>query len=167
MKRRKQGLRYFQLLLGKVEESLGAVLPITAIVLIISITVAPLTPETMLLFLFGALLLVFGMGLFSLGVDMSMIPMGDGMGVEIGKSRRVGIPLLVCFLVGVIITVAEPDLQVLAEQLPTVPNLVLIVAVSLGVGFFLVIAQIRMMLNIPLSFTLLFFYAIIFILSFE
>ena len=159
-------MRYFQLLLGKVEESLGAVLPITAIVLIISITVAPLTPETMLLFLFGALLLVFGMGLFSLGVDMSMIPMGDGMGVEIGKSRRVGIPLLVCFLVGVIITVAEPDLQVLAEQLPTVPNLVLIVAVSLGVGFFLVIAQVRMMLNIPLSFTLLFFYAIIFILSF-
>lgn len=159
-------MQYFRLLSGKVEEASAAVLPITAIVLIISITVAPLTPETMLLFLFGALLLVIGMGFFSLGVDMSMIPMGDGMGVEIGKARRVAVPLLVCFLVGVIITVAEPDLQVLAEQLPNVPNLVLIAAVSLGVGFFLVVAQIRMMLNIPLSLTLLFFYGVIFVLSF-
>ena len=136
MKRRNRVCDIFSFFWEKVEESLGAVLPITAIVLIISITVAPLTPETMLLFLFGALLLVFGMGFFSLGVDMSMIPMGDGMGVEIGKSRRIGIPLLVCFLVGVIITVAEPDLQVLAEQLPTVPNLVLIAAVSLGVDVY-------------------------------
>ncbi len=155
-----------KLLAEKITESLAAVLPITAIVLIISITIAPLTPGTLVLFLFGALLLVFGMGLFTLGVDMSMIPMGDGIGVRISKSKRVWLSLAVCFALGVIITIAEPDLQVLAEQLPTVPNMTLILAVALGVGALLVVSQVRMLLNIPLSYTLLFFYVIVFGLSF-
>ena len=159
-------MRQKQLLLEKIEESLAAVLPITFIVLIISVTIAPLTPGTLVLFLFGALLLVFGMGFFTLGVDMSMIPMGDGIGVEISKSRRIGLPLIVCFVLGVVVTIAEPDLQVLAEQLPTVDNMVLILAVAVGVGFFLVVAQVRMLLNIPLSYTLVFFYALVFLLSF-
>ena len=154
-----------QLLWEKIRESLSAVLPITAIVLIISVTIAPLTPGTLVLFLFGALLLVAGMGLFTLGVDMSMTPMGDGMGVEISKSRRIGLSLIICFVLGAVITIAEPDLQVLAEQLPSVPNMVLILAVALGVGFFLVVAQVRMLLNIPLSYTLLFFYILLFVLS--
>ncbi len=159
-------MRHNQLLLEKIRESLSSVLPITAIVLVISVTVAPLTPGTMVLFLFGALLLVFGMGLFTLGADMSMIPMGDGIGVEISKARRVGIPLLVCFVLGVVVTIAEPDLQVLAEQLPSVPNMTLILAVAIGVGAFLVLAQVRMLLNIPLSYMLLFFYILVFILSY-
>ena len=155
-----------QLLLEKTKESLSSVLPITAIVLLISITIAPLTPGTMVLFLFGAILLVFGMGLFTMGVEMSMIPMGDGIGVSISKAKRIGLPLIICFILGVVVTVAEPDLQVLAEQLPTVPNLTLILAVALGVGFFLVVAQVRMLFNIPLSYTLVFFYIIVFVLSF-
>lgn len=159
-------MRHNQLLLEKIQESLSSVLPITAIVLIISITVAPLTPGTMVLFLFGALLLVLGMGLFTLGVDMSMIPMGDGIGVQISKAKRVGVPLLVCFVLGVVVTVAEPDLQVLAEQLPSVPNMTLILAVAVGVGFFLVLAQVRMLLNIPLSHMLVFFYILVFALSY-
>ncbi len=111
----------------------------------------------MVLFLFGALLLVLGMGLFTLGVDMSMIPMGDGIGVQISKARRVVILLVVCFVLGFVVTMAEPDLQVLAEQLPSVPNMTLILAVAVGVGFFLVLAQVRMLLNIPLSYMLVFF----------
>ena len=154
-------LRHNEQLMEKIRESLASVLPITAIVLAISVTVAPLTPGSMVLFLFGAILLVVGMGLFSLGVDMSMIPMGDGIGVQISRARRVGIPLVVCFVLGVVVTIAEPDLQVLAQQLPSVPNMTLILAVALGVGFFLVIAQVRMLLNIPLSYTLLFFYAVV------
>lgn len=150
----------------KIRESLAAVLPITGIVLVISITIAPLTPGTLVLFLFGALLLVCGMGLFTLGVDMSMIPMGDGIGVQISKAKRVGLPLLVCFVLGVVVTIAEPDLQVLASQLPSVPDMTLILAVAVGVGFFLMVSQVRMLLNIPLSYTLLFFYALVFILSF-
>lgn len=159
-------MRHNQLLWEKIRESLSSVLPITAIVLVISVTVAPLTPGTMVLFLFGALLLVFGMGLFTLGVDMSMIPMGDGIGVEISKAKRVGIPLVVCFVLGVVVTIAEPDLQVLAEQLPSVPNMTLILAVAIGVGVFLVLAQVRMLLNIPLSYMLLFFYVVVFALSY-
>src|SRR5699024_6416429 len=120
----------------------------------------------MVLFLFGAILLVFGMGLFSLGVDMSMIPMGDGIGVQISKTRRVLTPLLICFVLGVVVTIAELDLQVLAEQLPSVENMTLILAVAVGVGFFLVAAQVRMLLNIPLSYALLFFYILVFALSY-
>lgn len=159
-------MHHNQLLMEKIQESLSSVLPITAIVLVISITIAPLTPGTMVLFLFGALLLVIGMGLFTLGVDMSMIPMGDGIGVEISKAKQLILPLLVCLVLGVVVTIAEPDLQVLAEQLPTVPNMTLILAVALGVGFFLMVAQIRMLFRIPLSYTLIFFYGIVFLLSY-
>ena len=105
-------------------------------------------------------------GLFTLGVDMSMIPMGDGIGVQISKARRVVIPLVVCFVLGFVVTMAEPDLQVLAEQLPSVPNMTLILVVAVGVGFFLVVAQVRMLLNIPLSYMLVFFYLVVFALSF-
>ena len=89
---------------------------------------------------------------------MSMIPMGDrNRCVQISKSRRCSSRFSVCFVLGVVITIAEPDLQVLAEQLPSVPNMTLILAVAIGMGFFLVIAQVRMILNIPLSYTLLLF----------
>ena len=159
-------MRHNRKLQEKIRESLASVLPITAIVLVISVTIAPLTPGAMVLFLFGALLLVFGMGLFTLGVDMSMIPMGDGIGVQVSRARRILLPLVICFVLGAVVTVAEPDLQVLAEQLPSVPNLTLILAVAAGVAFFLVIAQLRMLLKIPLSYTLLFFYVIVFALSF-
>lgn len=159
-------MRHNELLMEKMRESLRATLPITAIVLVLAVTIAPLTPGTLVLFLFGALLLVFGMGLFTLGVDMSMIPMGDGIGVAISRARRIGPPLLVCLILGIVVTIAEPDLQVLAEQLPTVPNLTLILAVALGVGIFLAVSQVRILLHIPLSHTLVFFYLIVFVLSY-
>lgn len=159
-------MRHNELLMEKIRESLRATLPITAIVLVLAVTIAPLTPGTLVLFLFGALLLVVGMGLFTLGVDMSMIPMGDGIGVAISRANRIAPPLLVCLILGIVVTVAEPDLQVLAEQLPTVPNLTLILAVALGVGVFLVLSQVRMLLHIPLSHTLVFFYVIVFILAY-
>ena len=159
-------MRHNELLMEKIRESLLATLPITAIVLVLAVTIAPLTPGTLVLFLFGALLLVVGMGLFTLGVDMSMIPMGDGIGVAISRAKKIAPPLLVCLILGIVVTVAEPDLQVLAEQLPTVPNLTLILAVALGVGVFLVLSQVRMLLHIPLSHTLVFFYVIVFILAY-
>ncbi|MBQ9135253.1 MAG: DUF1538 domain-containing protein [Lachnospiraceae bacterium] len=153
------------LLKDKVYESVTSVLPITIIVLILSITAAPLSPGTLMLFLFGAALLIAGMGFFTLGVDMSMIPMGEGIGVQLSKARRIGIPLIVCLVLGILITIAEPDLQVLAQQVPAIPNLTLILTVALGVGAFLVIAQLRILLKIPISYILVFFYAIVFILT--
>lgn len=150
----------------KVIESLASVLPLTAIVLFLSVTLTPLSPGTLVLFLFGALLLTVGMGFFTLGVDMSMMPMGEGVGVQMSRSKRMGIPLMLCFVLGLLITIAEPDLQVLAEQVPAIPNYVLTFAVAAGVGVFLVIAQLRIFFHIPLAKMLLFFYPLVFLLAY-
>ena len=109
---------------------MASVLPITAIVLLLSITVAPLDSAVLVLFLFGAVLLVGGMGLFTMGVDMSMIPMGEVVGVTMSRSKFFLLPVVGYFLLGVLSTVAEPDLQVLAEQVPAIDNLVLILTVA-------------------------------------
>ncbi len=97
---------------------------------------------------------------------MSMTPMGEGVGLELSRCRRLVIPVLVYFVLGVLTTVAEPDLQVLAEQVPSIENLVLVVTVAVGVGIFLVIAFLRVRMGIPLRRLLVFFYIIVFILAF-
>lgn len=158
-------MKHNELLLEKVYESVASVLPITVIVLLLSISIVPFQAGTLTLFLFGAVLLIFGMGFFTLGVEMSMIPMGEGIGVQLSRARKIWIPLGVCFVLGILITVAEPDLQVLAQQVPSVPNLVLILTVAVGVGFFLVAAHIRMLFKIPLSYFLTGFYGIVFVLA--
>ena len=147
----------------KTLESMASVLPITAIVLILSITVAPLEPGTLVLFLFGAVLLIVGMGFFTLGVDISMIPMGEGIGLEISRSKRLLVPVLVYFVLGLLSTVAEPDLTVLANQVPAIPNSTLILTV--GVGAFLVLAALRVRFSVPLRTLLLGFYAVVFLLA--
>ena len=149
----------------KNRESMAAVLPITAIVFLLSVTIAPLDPGTLVLFLFGAVLLVCGMGLFTLGVDMSMIPMGEGVGVILSRTKSLLLPVVVYFLLGVLSTVAEPDLQVLAQQVPAIPNIVLILTVAAGVGIFLVFAAQRIKKVIPLRQLLLIFYFIVFALA--
>ena len=146
----------------KIQESMASVLPITAIVFLLSITIAPLDPGTLVLFLFGAILLIAGMGLFTMGVDISMSPMGEGIGVELSRSKQLLVPIIVYFLLGMLTTVAEPDLQVLAEQVPSIPNLILILTVAVGVGIFLVIAAMRIRKGIPLRRLLLIFYLIVF-----
>ena len=150
----------------KTRESMASVLPITAIVFLLSITIAPLDPGTLVLFLFGAVLLIGGMGLFTLGVDMSMTPMGEGMGLSLSRTRRVLLPVAVYFVLGVLSTVAEPDLQVLAEQVPSIANLTLILTVAVGVGLSLVVAFLRVRLGVPLRRLLVFFYLIVFTLAF-
>ena len=159
-------MRINKQLTEKIQESMASVLPITAIVFLLSITIAPLDPGTLVLFLFGAILLVGGMGLFTMGVDMSMIPMGDGMGVAISKNKFFLLPIAVYFLLGVLTTMAEPDLQVLANQVPAIDNMVLILTVAVGVGLFLVIAAMRIRNGIPLRRLLLLFYFVVFALAF-
>ena len=150
----------------KIKESLASVLPITAIVLLLTMVLVPMPVGTLILFLVGALLLIVGMGFFALGVDLSMMPMGDGIGEKMSLAKRVWTVVLVCFVIGVIITIAEPDLQVLANQVPSVPNLTLILTVAAGVGLFLVIYFVRTILRIPLHFVLLTFYVLVFVLAF-
>ena len=147
------------------KESLTSVLPITAIVLVLCFTITPISNNAMMAFLLGSLLLIVGMGLFTLGSEMSMIPLGEAVGKEITKSKKVWVIVAISFLIGVIITVAEPDLQVLAGQVPSIPDRVIIWSVALGVGVFLVIALLRILFAIQLSYLLIGFYAIVFVLA--
>ena len=153
------------LLKEKIHEALASVVPITLIVLALSFSLAPLPLNIMALFIGGAVLLILGMGLFSLGVDIAMSPMGEAIGVSMTRTRKVGLVLVISFLIGLIITIAEPDLQVLAEQVSDIPNLVLVLTVGVGVGVFLVVAMLRILFNIPLRFMLLGFYGLVFLLS--
>ena len=133
-------------LLEKIKESLSSVLPITAIVMALSITIVPLTPGVLVLFLFGSFLLIVGVGMFTMGVDMSMTPMGSAIGVTMSRAKHMAVPLAAAFLLGMLITVAEPDLTVLAQQVPAIPSQVLIFTVAAGVGLFLAVALLRVML---------------------
>ena len=138
-------------------ETLKAVFPILAIVLLLCFTIAPIPPSILMTFLVGAVLLIVGMLLFNIGVNMSMTSMGERVGTIMTKSKNLPIMILISFVMGVIITVSEPDLQVLAQQVPSVPNVVLILAVAVGVGVFLVVALLRMLFGIALSHLLVFF----------
>ena len=150
----------------KLREALASVVPITVIVLILSFTVAPIPPETLLAFLIGAVMVILGIGLFSLGADTAMTPIGERVGAAMTRSRKLWIVAAVGFLMGVIVTVSEPDLQVLAQQVPGVPNAILVGAVAVGVGIFLVIAMLRILFCIPLNRMLVFFYIIVFAVAF-
>ena len=167
---RRRHQAYFQktkTILGeKTKEAFASVLPITAIVLILSVTVAPMPTDTLLSFLVGAALLIVGMGFFTLGADVAMQPIGERVGAQMTKSRRLFVVIFVSFLMGVIITVSEPDLQVLAQQVPGIPNAVLIGAVAVGVGAFLVLALLRILFRIPLNRLLIVSYAVVFVLAF-
>ena len=150
----------------KLKESLEAVVPIIAIVLILSFTIAPVPPGILMAFIIGAILLVVGMMFFTLGAEMSMTPMGERIGTRIAQSKRLPVIIGLCFVLGFIITISEPDLQVLAGQVPSVSNMTLILAVAVGVGIFLVAAVLRMLFSKPLSYMLLIFYPVVFILTF-
>ena len=152
-------------LMEKLREALVAVLPIIVIVLILCFSVAPISPSILLCFLIGAVLLVLGMMFFTLGAELSMTPMGEKVGTCMTKSKKLTLIVSLSFLLGFIITVSEPDLQVLAGQVPSIPNGILIAAVACGVGLFLVFALLRMLFRIPLPPLLIFFYILVFILA--
>ena len=153
-------------LLEKLEESLKAVLPVLAIVLVLCFTVAPIEPGIMLAFLLGAVLLIIGMMFFTLGADMAMTPIGENVGTGMTKTRKLWLMVALTFILGFIVTMAEPDLQVLAEQVPSVPNIVLVLSVAAGVGIFLVSALLRMLYRVSLSHMLIVLYAAVFLLAY-
>lgn len=158
-------MNYSLKLKEKLKEALTAVLPIIGIVLLLCFTVAPISPSIVLCFLLGAVLLITGMMFFTLGAEMAMSPMGERVGTCMTRTRKLWVMILLAFLLGFIITISEPDLQVLANQVPSIPNMVLILAVACGVGVFLVVALLRMLFSIALPPMLIFFYLIIFILA--
>ena len=150
----------------KIRESLAAVLPITGIVLALSILLVPLTTGAIMMFFFGALLLIVGMGMFQLGAEMAMSPLGENIGAKISKSKSIITIIAIAFALGTLITIAEPDLQVLAEQIPSIPNSVIIWTVALGVGIFLAVAVWRIVKKVDLSNILMVLYGVLLVLSF-
>lgn len=150
----------------KLNEALKAVLPIIGIVLVLCFTIAPISPSILMAFLIGAVLLIVGMMFFTLGVEISMTPMGERVGTCMTQSKKLSIMAILSLVLGIVITISEPDLQVLAGQVPSIPSLALIFAVAFGVGIFLVIAVVRMLFGIPLSYMLLLFYGVVIVLAF-
>ena len=151
-------------LLVKLKESLISVLPVAIIVLIISFTpLAPLSATEQITFAVCAVMLILGIGLFNLGADLAMTPMGGHVGTGLTKSKKVLVLVSVCFVMGVLITIAEPDLSVLASQVSDVMNnTVLIVTVGVGVGLFLILAVLKIVFHKSLSMLLMFFYMMLF-----
>ena len=154
-------------LISKIKEALASVLPVTGIVLALALThLVELTWQEIFVFSVSAFLLILGIGLFNLGADVAMTPMGQHMGEGLSKSRRVSVLLLVGFIMGVLITVAEPDLSVLARQVSAViPEMSLIITVGIGVGLFLLLAIVKILIRLELSSLLLFFYLLLFALA--
>lgn len=150
----------------KLTESLHSILPIALIVIVLSFTLTPMDPGHLLVFLIGSLFLVVGMALFNLGAEMSMQPLGVKIGSTVAQSGKVWLIAFVAFVIGIIITVSEPDLQILAEQVSEIDNLVLILTVSVGVGIFLAIALLRIVFGVPLNVILAVFYVTAFIIAF-
>lgn len=148
----------------KLKEALTSVLPVGIIVLILSLTpLVSLTGREMTVFGISAFLLIVGIGFFNLGADLAMTPMGKFIGEGLTKSKKASILLIISFLMGLLITVAEPDLSVLAGQVKSIMNgSLLIVTVGAGVGLFLLIAVLKIISRADLTSLLLYFYMVIF-----
>ena len=152
---------------SKIKEALISALPITAIVYLVSLLPwFNFSGAELITFTVGAVLLVLGIGLFNLGADIAMTPMGTHVGAGLSRQRKLGLLLGVCFILGMLITIAEPDLQVLANQVRTVMNgTLLIYAVGIGVGSFLVVAILRIVFRQSLSNILMLFYMLLFAMA--
>ncbi len=151
----------------KIREALISALPITLIVYLMALLpVFSFSNGELVSFTIGAVLLVLGIGFFNLGADIAMTPMGTHVGAGLSRQKKPGLLLMVCFLLGVLITVAEPDLQVLANQVSSIMNgKLLIYVVGFGVGAFLLVAILRIVFNQHLSTFLMLFYMLLFALS--
>ncbi len=154
-----------KLLFAKLKESFLSVVTIFVLVVLLNLTMIKIPGYNMLLFVVSVVLMILGISLFNLGVDISLMPIGENVGSALVKTKRLVLIVIVSFLIGVFICVAEPDLHILAAQISAIPDLYIILAVSIGVGVAVVIAFLRILLQIKLSYILMGFYAVSFILS--
>ncbi len=150
----------------KIKESCRSVLPITGIVLFLTLFFIPLSSGLLLSFLLGSVFIIVGMALFNIGSDVSMSQIGAHIGAKMTHSRKLSLILILSLALGIAITVAEPDLQVLANNASNINTMALIITVSVGVGFFLMLSMLRILLGIPLKYLLFVFYGAVFVLAF-
>ncbi len=149
----------------KILESAKSVLPVFIIVLLLCFIVPEIDISVLTSFIFGAVLVIVGTGIFNVGAEMSMTPMGEYVGAQMTRSRKIWLIISLSFVVGVMITMSEPDLQILAEN-SGLDKISLILAVSCGVGAFLVVAMLRILFGIKLKYLLIAFYIVTFVLAF-
>ncbi|MCL1884392.1 MAG: DUF1538 domain-containing protein [Defluviitaleaceae bacterium] len=149
----------------KMREAVFAVAPVTLVIFLLGFTVVPMPVDALMLFLVGTGFVVVGLGVFTLGAEMAMAPMGESLGDYIVKKKNIAFMVFMGLISGFIITIAEPGLIVLAEQVPGIPSLTLIVTVAAGVGVFLAIAFLRMVLNVQFKYVLIVFYGLLFFLA--
>jgi hypothetical protein len=154
-------------LFEKLKEAAISVIPVTLIVLLLNFTpFVSFTLTETVVFSCCALALIAGMALFNLGADMAMTPMGEQVGSGLTKSRKLNVLLIVCFVMGVFVTVAEPDLSVLASQVAgIIDHTALVVAIGIGVGLFLVLGILRVVFRLHLSRLMTFFYMFLFAIA--
>ena len=155
-------MRIKTILNEKLRESVASVAPIALIVALLCLFFVPVSTDLMLAFVIAVILLIAGMGLFTLGTEASMTPIGNHLGSRMTKSRNLPLIIVLSFILGIAITVAEPDLQVLANNVPHINTWVLMLTVSVGVGFFLVLSMLRILFGIDLKWLLIGFYIIVF-----
>ncbi|MDL2210077.1 DUF1538 domain-containing protein [Desulfovibrio sp. OttesenSCG-928-O18] len=150
----------------KIKESVISVVPIMAIVVVLNATIAPLGEGQLVQFLVGGVLLILGLSIFLVGADIGMVPFGQRVGSALTRKRSLGLMLFASFAIGFAITIAEPDVQVLADQVSTImPSLnkgTLLVMIAVGVGLFLLIGTGRIIIQIPLRRLLVVFYLLLF-----
>ena len=150
----------------KLKEAAASVLPVSAIVAVLCLVLVPVDVGLMLSFLFGSALLILGMGMFTLGAEVSMTRIGNLIGARMTKSKKLWFILVVSLLLGIAITMAEPDLQVLAANVPALDKTALILTVSVGVGLFLVLCMVRILFRISLRRLLIICYVLVFLGAF-
>ena len=149
----------------KLRESVASVVPITLIVAVLCFFFVPIESGLMLSFLIGAFMVIVGMAMFTIGADVSMTQIGAHIGGALTRSRRLRLIVLLSFFLGMMITVSEPDLQILAKNVPSIDGTVLIVTVAAGVGIFLVISMLRIFFSISLKWLFIVFYAVLFVVA--
>lgn len=156
-------------ILTKLKETAVSVLPVMAIVLFLGLTFVPLDKYMLARFIAGGLLLIIGLTIFLLGVDLGIQPMGERCGAELTKKRSLGLLLIVAFIIGFIVTAAEPDIQVFGDQVrsifPVVNKIAITFVIAGGVGLFIMLGLLRTVLNLSLKWTLFIAYTILFVIS--
>ncbi len=159
------------MILAKFKETMLAVLPITAIVLILNFTLTPIETPLIIRFLIGAVLIILGLTIFLFGVDIGITPIGNSVGTSVAKSNKLKIVIAAGLIFGFIVTIAEPDLHILAQQIDQVTSgliakNVLVLTVSVGTAIMVCLGLVRIVKNLALYKVLFVLYFIILIFSF-
>ncbi|MBQ9630976.1 MAG: DUF1538 family protein, partial [Treponema sp.] len=154
----------------KFKETASSVLPVMIIVLLLGTTVAPIGIDLLFRFFIGGILLIVGLTIFLIGLDISILPLGEKCGAELVKKRNLPLLLFAAFVIGFLVTSAEPDIQVLALQVrsifPLVNKNIFIIMIAGGVAFFITLGLLRTGLHFSLTAILVLSYILIFTLAF-